>query len=146
MMKGSVWCHLSFSSCRKQVCLKYFCKTFPHVDASSCRCAVWGNSVWGNSVREAFRGPKLCCDEFILSKPAERSSATSGTTFYLGQGRVDVSMTFNYLVSFFFWLQLYVKNIIWPNNDSFNFIFLWSLYDGFGRCEGKWMYIFVQSI
>lgn len=28
----------------------------------------------------------------------------------------------------------------------FCFYFLWSLYDEFGRCEGKWMYIFVQTI
>lgn len=27
-MKGSVWCHLSFSSGRKQVCLKYFARLF----------------------------------------------------------------------------------------------------------------------
>ena len=35
------------------------------------------------------------------------------------------------------------------NNDLQNlFIFLfdlWMLYDEFGRCEGKWMYIFVQT-
>lgn len=52
---------------------------------------------------------------------------------------------------FFFpiWLQPNVKKqpFIRPNDDlEADFYFLWSLYDEFGRCEGKWMYIFVQTI
>lgn len=62
-MKGSVWCHLS-SSCRKQVCLKYFAR-LPHVDASSSRCAVG----WNSFVKEAFissDGPQVLQPNYVL--------------------------------------------------------------------------------
>lgn len=47
-MTGSMWCHLSFSSGRKQVCLKYLARPF-HTDASSSS-VVW----WKRVVKEAF--------------------------------------------------------------------------------------------
>lgn len=64
-MKGSVWCHLSFSIGRTQVCLKYFARLFHNT--SSFRCAVW----WNSFVKEAFissdgRGPHRSGSQTML--------------------------------------------------------------------------------
>lgn len=114
-MKGWVWCHLSFSSGRKQVCLKYFARLFhtlmlPPLDVLCDRVVFWRKP---SSVQTA-EGPaglatKLCCDElFLFFKPNDceviifyfRNNLETWIEIFI-QGHVNVSVTFNHVISFF---------------------------------------------